>query len=166
MRDGLNEIKFWNITAQEVALILETDTENGLSREEAARRLKIFGRNTLKQNRRTDKLRILLRQLRSPLILVLIAAGVVTLLVSHFRDATFIFITVLANSLLGFWQENKAENALAELKTYLRQRTRVMRDGKEREIDAEETVLGDIIRLSQGDRVSADASIIFVNDFR
>ena len=108
----------------------------------------------------------MLRQLRSPLILVLIAAGVVTLLVSHFRDATFIFITVLANSLLGFWQENKAENALAELKTYLRQRTRVMRDGKEREIDAEETVLGDIIRLSQGDRVSADARIIFVNDFQ
>ncbi len=67
---------------------------------------------------------------------------------------------------MGFWQENKAENALAQLKTYLKQRARVIREGKEREINAEEIVIGDIIRLAQGDRVPADARIFFVNDFQ
>lgn len=162
----MQDTKFWSKTVEEGALVLETNIEGGLSQEEVESRQKTFGRNTFKTDKKTHGLVILLRQLKSPLILVLIAAGVVTLSISHYRDAIFIFVAVVVNSLLGFWQENKAENALSKLKTYLRQRARVIREGKEREIDAEDLVPGDIIRLAQGDRVPADARIIFINDFQ
>lgn len=158
--------KFWQISAEETAQLLETNIEFGLSVQEANDRLDAYGRNTFETSKRTSKIKIFLSQLKSPLILILIVAGIVTLGISHYRDAIFIFIAVVLNSILGFWQENKAENALAQLKTYLKQRARVIREGKEREINAEEIVIGDIIRLAQGDRVPADARIIFVNDFQ
>lgn len=149
-----------------VADLLDTSLSEGLSTQEAASRLSAYGRNALKSSEGPGKLRTFLNQLKSPLIFILIAAGIVTLLLSHYRDAVFIFIAVAVNSALGFWQENKAEQALAELKTYIKQRGRVIRDGKEREIDAEEMVPGDIVRLAQGDRVPADARVIFLSDFQ
>ncbi|MDQ3089628.1 MAG: HAD-IC family P-type ATPase [bacterium] len=160
------EKKFWNLSVEDTARLFETDIENGLSAEEAKERLVTFGKNALETSKRATWLPIFFNQLKSPLIFVLILAGIVTLSISHYKDAIFIFIAVVVNSVLGFYQENKAEKALAELKSYLKQRTRVIRDGKEREIDAEEIVPGDIIRLAQGDRVPADARIIFVNDFQ
>jgi Ca2+-transporting ATPase len=158
--------KFWQISVEEVAQLLETNIEIGLSAQEAKSRLDVYGKNIFETSKKTSKIKIFLSQLKSPLILILIVAGVVTLSISHYRDAIFIFIAVVVNSILGFWQENKAENALAQLKTYLKQRARVIREGKEREVNAEEIVVGDIIRLSQGDRVPADARVIFVNDFQ
>ena len=158
--------KFWNLPHKDVIELFETDTEKGLSSSDVNKRLEVFGRNTFESGKKTSKLTIFLSQLKSPLILILIAAGIITLVISHFSDAVFIFIAVIVNSILGYWQENKAERALAELKTYLKQRARVIRDGKEREIDAEEIVPGDIIRLAQGDRVPADARLVFVNDFQ
>lgn len=149
-----------------VADLLDTSLSEGLSTQEAASRLSAYGRNALKSSEGPGKLRTFLNQLKSPLIFILIAAGIVTLLLSHYRDTVFIFIAVAVNSALGFWQENKAEQALAELKTYIKQRGRVIRDGKEREIDAEEIVPGDIVRLAQGDRVPADARVIFISDFQ
>jgi len=166
MLTSLQEKKFWHLSVEDTARLFETDIENGLSTEDAKERLVTFGRNALETSKMAAWLPILFNQLKSPLILVLILAGIVTLGISHYKDAIFIFIAVIVNSLLGFYQENKAEKALTELKTYLKQRTRVIREGKEREIDAEEIVPGDIIRLAQGDRVPADARIIFVNDFQ
>ncbi len=158
--------KIWHLSYNETAQLFETDIERGLSEQEVTDRLSVFGRNTLGVTKKAVGLKIFLNQLKSPLILVLIAAGIVTLVISHYRDAIFIFIAVIVNSTLGFYQENKAEHALSELKTYLKQRARVIRDGNEREIDAEELVPGDIIRLAQGDRVPADARIMFANDFQ
>lgn len=143
-----------------------TDAERGLSEQSVADRLQVFGSNTLQVSKRAARLKIFLSQLKSPLILVLIAAGVITLAIAHYQDAIFIFVAVLVNSALGFYQENKAERALAELKTYLKQRARVIRGGKEREIDAVDLVPGDIIRLAQGDRVPADARVMYVSDFQ
>lgn len=166
MISHIHEKEFWKFTVEETERDLDTDTKQGLSSIEATERLKKFGRNTFKKAGKAGGIKIMLGQLKSPLILVLIAAGIVTVAVEHYRDAIFIFIAVVVNSLLGFWQENKAERALAELNTYLRQRVRVIRDGKEREIDAEEVVPGDIIRLAQGDRAPADARVVFVNDLQ
>lgn len=157
---------FWSLSSEETASLLETNVERGLSSQEVTDRLSVFGKNTITKSRRAIGFKIFLSQLKSPLILVLIFAGIVTLSTSHFQDAIFIFVAVIVNSALGFYQENKAERALTELKTYLKQRARVIRDGQEREIDAEELVPGDIIRLAQGDRVPADARIMYVNDFQ
>lgn len=166
MKTNSPQEKFWHLNPEAVADYLETDLESGLSAQDASDRLLKYGRNAFESTKGSSSFKIFLNQLKSPLILVLIFAGIITLAISHYRDAVFIFVAVIVNSILGFYQENKAERALAELKTYLKQRARVIRDGKEREIDAEEIVVGDIIRLAQGDRVPADARIIFVNDFQ
>lgn len=160
------DTKYWSLTPESVALIFNTDLKAGLSAQEAAARAAVHGRNIFEASQDSSALKTAFNQLKSPLILVLIAAGIVTLFLSHYRDAVFIFIAVIANSALGFWQENKAERALAELKTYIKQRSRIIRDGREQEVDAEEIVPGDIVRLAQGDRVPADARIIFANDFQ
>lgn len=157
---------FWHLSFEETALLFGTDVEKGLSAQDVKDRFLVFGKNTISTSKKTGALKIFLSQLKSPLIFVLIVAGIITLAISHYRDAIFIFVAVIVNSVLGFYQENKAERALSEIKTYLKQRARVIRDGKEREIDAEELVPGDIIRLAQGDRVPADARVMFVNDFQ
>src|SRR3990167_7820152 len=166
MDPNIQSRKFWQLSVGETAQLLEMDIEKGLSAQDVKDRLLAFGKNTISISKRAPGLKILLNQLKSPLILVLIFAGIITLFISHYRDAIFIFVAVVVNSALGFYQENKAERALAELKTYLKQRARVIRDGKEREIDAKELVPGDIIRLAHGDRVPADARVMFVNDFQ
>jgi P-type Ca2+ transporter type 2C len=166
MHIDVQDKKIWHLTPEETAHLFETDIKEGLSASEVQNRLLAFGKNTIGTSKKAVGLKIFLNQLKSPLILVLIVAGVITLAISHYRDAVFIFVAVVVNSALGFYQENKAERALSELKTYLKQRARVIREGKEREIDADELVPGDIIRLAQGDRVPADARVMFVNDFQ
>lgn len=166
MHTDLQNKKFWHLSPEEVAQLLETDAERGLSTQEVKDRLSAFGKNTISTSKNAVGLKIFLRQLESPLILVLIVAGIITLSISHYRDAIFIFVAVIVNSALGFYQENKAERALSEIKTYLKQRARVIRDGQEHEIDAEELVPGDIVRLAQGDRVPGDSRVMFVNDFQ
>src|SRR3989344_1318252 len=162
----VQNIPFWSLTVLSAVEVLQFDTQNGLSENEAGRRIKIFGPNVIEKPRRAPGLFILLNQFKSPLILILLFAGIVTLFIAHYRDALFIFAAVIANAALGFYQEYKAEKALAELKTYLKQRARVIRDGIEREIDAAELVPGDIVRLAQGDRIPADGRLMFVNDLQ
>ena len=166
MNPDIQNRNFWHLSFEETAEVFETDIEKGLSAQEVQSRLLAFGNNTISVSKKMPGLKIFLNQLKSPLILILIFAGIVTLAISHYQDAIFIFVAVVVNSALGFYQENKAERALSELKTYLKQRARVIRDGKEREVGAEELVPGDIIRLAQGDRVPADARVMFANDFQ
>ena len=163
---GIQKHSFSSLSVSEVIEILRTSSQGGISEEEAEERLKIFGLNIIEKSRQAPSFFILLNQFKSPLILILLFAGIVTLFLAHYRDAFFIFATLIANATLGFYQEYKAEKALAELKTYLKQRSRVIRDGVEHEIDATNLVPGDIIRLTQGDRVPADGRLLFVNDFQ
>jgi Ca2+-transporting ATPase len=164
---SLNPTKtFWNIAPEATATFFETDIDQGLAASVVKERQVAFGKNTISTAKRSSGLKIFFNQLKSPLIVVLIAAGIITLAIAHYRDAIFIFVAVIVNSALGFYQENKAERALAELKTYLKQRARVVRGGKEHAIDADDLVPGDIIKLAQGDRVPADARIVSVNDFQ
>ncbi len=154
---------FWAMSPEEILKVLETNSD-GLGDEEILRRRNIFGPNAIQEQRHLTRLKIIFNQLRSPLILVLIAAGSITLILKDWLDAAVIFAAVLANTAFGFYQENKAEHAVALLKTYLRTRARVRRGGSEHELDAEELVPGDVIHISQGDRIPADARIIFAND--
>ena len=160
------EKKFWSLPETDVVDILETDVRDGITEDESARRLTIYGANIIEPERRAVGLLILLEQFKSPLIIILAVAGVVTLLTGHIRDSVFILAALAVNVGLGFYQEHKAERALAGLKTYLRQRARVIRGGVEKEVDAASLVPGDIIRIAQGDRVPADARLVFVNDLQ
>lgn len=137
----------------------------GLNNDEAAEKLLFFGANVIRQKSRLLKIKIIVNQFKSPLILILIFASIFTFLLGEMLNTAVILAAVVANTIFGFWQENKAEHALEFLKSYIRTRTRVRRSGMEREIDARDLVPGDIIRITQGDRVPADCRLIFVNSF-
>lgn len=157
---------FWTLSIPAVVGALETDPEKGISEEEARERLRVFGPNMIEKPSQTSAFFILLGQFKSPLILILLGAGFATLFIAHYRDALFIFAAVIANALLGFYQEHKAEEALGELAAYLKQRSRVIRGGIEHEIDAADLVPGDVVVLAQGDRIPADARLTAVNDLQ
>lgn len=157
---------FWALPVSEIVVDLQTDIQNGISQEEAEGRLKVFGSNVIEKSRLAPWFFILLNQFKSPLIFILLFAGIATFFITHYRDAFFIFAAVIVNAVLGFYQEHRAERALAELKTYLTQRSRVIRGGMELEIDAANLVPGDVMRLTQGDRVPADGRLVFTNDFQ
>lgn len=154
---------FWSMDAKEVLGVLKTNL-SGLNDEEVAARLKTFGQNVIKEYRRLSRVKIALHQLRSLLIIILIVAGVITIFLGEWIETGVIFAAVLVNIVFGFWQENKAETVLELLKTYIRTRARVRRNGQEHGINASELVPGDIIRITQGDRVPADLRLLFVNN--
>jgi Ca2+-transporting ATPase len=154
---------FWALTVTETLEALETSKE-GLTEKTAEARLKLFGKNSLPRKIKATRLRIFLNQFRNPLIFLLLVAGVITVVAKDYYESWIIFAAAFLNMLLGFYQENKAENALEHLKSYIKERTRVIRENREYEIDAAELVPGDIIHIAQGDRVPADARLIYVND--
>lgn len=155
---------FWSLPEQEVFHLLET-TIGGLSEEEALKRLSVFKENTIRERHRSSWIGILAHQFRSPLIIILIAAGGINIFLREWIETGVIFAAVFINTILGFWQENKAETVLELLKSYVRTRARVRRGGNEREIDASQLVPGDVVRIVQGDRIPADARLVFVNNF-
>ena len=157
---------FWALSGEETVKTLQTDLKIGLSEEEAKIRLATCGANIIEKPKKVFWFATFINQFKSPLILILAFAAGVTFFISHYRDMFFILSAVVVNVVLGFYQEFKAEKALEELKTYLKQRARVIRGGVEREIEAANLVPGDIIRLTQGDRVPADGRLMFVNDFQ
>ena len=158
------EKSFWALPIHECLNILETSHE-GLSEEEAKKRSFVFGPNAIPEKSKITKTKIFLNQLRSPLIFILLIAGIITIFLKDYTDAAFIIVAALINCVLGFYQENKAETALSHLKTYIEKRTRILRDGHEYEIDAKQLVPGDVIHISQGERIPCDARLIYTNNF-
>lgn len=154
---------FWALLPEEVIGILDS-SDKGLADEEIKNRLDFFGRNILPKGKRATRFRIFVNQFKSPLILVLVTAALITISIGNYKDAAFILAAVIVNTFLGFYQENKAETALQSLASYLKERIRVIRDDREFEVDAEEVVPGDIIRLVQGSRTPADARITYAKD--
>ena len=111
----INQAKeYWAISPSETLADLIT-SEEGLSIEEAEERLKL-GQNIIKRSWRTGRFRILANQFKSSLILILVFAALVTAFLGDYKDMIFIVVAIIINATLGFYQENKAERALAELK--------------------------------------------------
>ena len=128
----------------------------GLSSKEAADRQREFGLNTLPSRKVPSLMMIFLSQFLSPLIYILILAGGLSLFLREWEDAGFIFAVILLNSIVGAWQENKAEKNAAALQKLLKIRCLVRRDGAEKELSSEELVPGDIVFLETGSKVPAD----------
>ena len=139
---------------------------NGLTQKEAEKRLKKYGLNKLPEEKPPSKLRLFLEQLKSPLVYILLIAGLVTLFLGDYSDAVVIFGAVLLNTFVGYFQEKKAGQALRTLKKVLQAKTIVIRNGREIEVSQKNIVPGDIIFLRAGDKVSADARIIEAHNLK
>jgi len=139
---------------------LGADSTRGLEPDEAGARLRRSGANRLETQARTTWVRVLLRQFGDVLIAILAVAAAVSFAIGEVLDACAILAILILNGLLGFLQEWRAERALAALQGMLSQRCTVLRGGKEREIDAESLVPGDIVTLASGDRVPADLRLL------
>ncbi|HZX12135.1 MAG TPA: cation-translocating P-type ATPase [Candidatus Nanoarchaeia archaeon] len=137
-------------------------SQEGLSSKEAKRRLSEYGENVLKKTKRISALRLLLRQFQSFIVMVLVAAGAVSYLVGERLDGLVIGAIVLLNAILGFIQEFKAERAIEALRKLSAPKARVIREGKNCEIDAKEVVPGDVLVIEEGSFISADARLISI----
>jgi Ca2+-transporting ATPase len=138
---------------------LKTQKE-GLTKEEAAFRLQKYGLNEIKEKDGVSKLKIFLSQFRSPLVWILLAALIISLIAKESTDAIVIGVVLLINSVLGFGQEYKAEKAIASLKKMEAEKAEVIRNNEKRMIDAKELVPGDIIVIDEGDKIPADCRIL------
>jgi len=135
-------------------------SELGLTSEEARERLQKFGANRLAEAEKISRLQILLHQFKSPLIYILLIAGVVTFFLEEYKDTGVIAGILIINAIIGYIQEVKAEKQVQALKKMLVAKARVIRDGKEIEISGEAVVSGDIVLLASGGRVPADIRLM------
>ena len=137
----------------------DTVPERGLSSAEAASRLAAGGRNVLPAPRPVPLWRRVAAQLRDPLVLVLLAAAVLTLATGDWTDASVILLVIVVNTAAGVIQEVKADHAISALTQLAAPEARVIRDGGQRQIPAAEVVAGDLLVLAEGDIVPADARV-------
>jgi len=157
-------IKPWALSPAEVIEKLGS-SELGIADKEAESRLAKYGKNIFTRREKVNFFLLFLKQFLSPLIFLLIGAGIITIVLHEWVNTVIIFLAVLLNVCLGFYHEHHAENILDKLLTYIKDRAKVQRDGKEEEIDSILLVPGDIVKLSYGSRVPADARIISTNNF-
>lgn len=139
---------------------LGSNQQNGLSANEVAAGLARHGANRLAEKAPRPAWQKFLDQFKSLLVLILIGAAVLAGAIGDLKDAIVIGIVVLLNATLGFFQEHRAEAALAALKNMLAPTARVRRDGQVQQIEAVDLVPGDILLLEAGDRIPADARVL------
>ena len=161
---------FHTKTAEQTLSELLTDKSSGLTEEQAAELAATHGKNELKEKKKKGVIAKFIDQFKDVMILILIAAAVISFTLAcieyadtghgEFFEPILILLIVILNAVMGVVQEGKAEKALDALKGMSAQNARVIRDGKERIINACDLVPGDIIKLEAGDFVPADARLI------
>ena len=155
---------YWSIPAE--ALLAQLDTRiSGLSSGEARARLDDVGANAIRAGRGASALTTFARQFRSPLVLILIFAAVVSGIVGEGSEAVIIGVIVLASCVLSFTQEYGASRAMQALTARIARKALVLRDGREALLPVEAIVPGDIVRLSAGNLVPADGILLETRDF-
>lgn len=154
--------------ALSIERVLEEAKTNlqGLAGHEAEARLRVIGPNTLKEKKADSFLVLFGRQFLSPLIYVLFVAALIVFAMGHTTDGGIILFVLFFNALVGSIQEGRAQNTLLALKKFVETNATVVREGKEIIVDAAKIVPGDIIILQEGEKVPADARIIFSNALR
>ena len=146
-------------------------TENGLTSEQARRRSAETGKNKLAEGKKTPLILRFLSQFADPMIIILIAAAVISAITSVLQkefpsDVIIIMFVVIVNAILGVYQESKAEKAIEALQKMAAATTKVLRDGKVCEIPSEDLTVGDVVLLEAGDAVPADGRIFESASFK
>ena len=157
------EIQWHAVPLETVIANLQTNTTSGLTRAEASNRIAVYGKNELPRGRAVTWWEMLFRQFKSPLVYILVIASVFTIWLEEWVDTTVILLSVIVNTLIGFYQEYHANHLLEKLKTLVRVEALVMREGGLHPLDAAELVPGDIIELKTGSKVPADARLLEIH---
>ena len=160
----MKKMKYYSESVEEVLAEVKSSAE-GLTGEEAAARLAEYGKNKLAEKKKVPLIVRFFKQMADPMILVLIAAAVVSLVTAiinkeDFADPIIIMTVVIINAILGVYQENKAEKAIEALQEMSAATSKVRRDGVVKIIHSEELVPGDVVELEAGDQVPADGRLI------
>ncbi|HOW60357.1 MAG TPA: cation-transporting P-type ATPase [Candidatus Moranbacteria bacterium] len=163
------EKQIYNLNADEI-LEKFSATKKGLSSQEANLRLKKNGPNMVRKKQAWSWFSLLFRQFNDALVWILLVAAFLALLFEEYRDTTIILLIVFINAIIGFFQEFRAEKTLENIRKLTTDKAIVMRDGKKIEIDSRFLVAGDVICLSSGDTVPADAYLLegydlYANEF-
>jgi len=154
----------WHSTELDAVLKhLEADPAQGLSQDEAARRLAQYGSNELTREKRASPVALFIAQFKNTLIIILLVATVLSALLGEIVDAAIISVIVLFCAVLGFVQEYRAERALDALKRMLAPTINVLRDGVATRIASRELVPGDVMLLEAGDRIPADGRLVEIH---
>ncbi len=148
----------WHSSSSEEVFKYLDSSPQGVSKEEADKRLEAFGYNVVPEEKRAGPLFKFLRQLHDPLIYILLASGAITIFLQHYIDSAIIFAVVMVNATIGFLQERSAEETIKELKKIVEIKTSVIRKNPI-VIPAKELVPGDVITLEAGMKVPADARV-------
>ena len=146
-------------TGQQVLRDLQTE-KTGLSAREAEARLERYGPNALREGKKKGVVQVFLEQFKDLLVVILMAAAVISALSSNWESTLVIFAVLILNAMLGTIQYFKAEKSLESLKAMSAPLARVLRDGKRVEVPAAQIVPGDILVLEAGDMVAADGRIL------
>ncbi len=164
-QSNLNKISpsFWSVSVNDLMTNLQTSPQS-LTREDARQRLVQFGENLLRPKKQSNNLLLFVSQFKSPIVLILIFAAGLSFFLRDAVDAIIILTIVFISSLLGFWQEKSAANAVEKLLAIVQTKTVVLRDGSPSEIPVEEVVRGDVVILSAGASIPGDCVIIESKD--
>ncbi|HAN76012.1 MAG TPA: magnesium-transporting ATPase [Planktothrix sp. UBA8402] len=162
----LEPIKTWHtLDAEKVLKVLDSNPETGLTAEQVTQRQQQYGLNELKEAPGRSTLEILWDQFTNIMLVMLIAVAIVSAVIDFRKgnfpkDAVAIFSIVILNGMLGYFQESRAEQALAALKRMSSPRVRVVREGKMQELAAKELVPGDIMFLEAGVQIPTDGRLV------
>ena len=157
---NLSEQKWHALEPATVFASLNTDPTQGLTTAEAENRLNVYGPNQIHEGRRASSWKMILTQFKETLILILIAAAIISIAVGEGIDAAVILTIVFASAGLGFYQERRAEQSLALLRKMAAPTATVVRDSERKIVSTGTLVPGDILILNSGDKISADSRII------
>lgn len=151
---------WYQLDPEEVLRKLQSSAETGLTEAEAQQRLREYGPNELIEKEAKSPWRILFEQMAEPMVLILIAAALISIILKEYIDAVVIILIVIINAAIGVSQEYRAEKAIAALKKLALPTVKVRRDGHPMTVSSRDLVPGDIVRLEAGDFAPADGRLI------
>ena len=160
----MKEDRFHAMTIEETFQTFHTSKE-GLTNAEAQKRLEKHGKNELPRKKPDSLLKIFISELLDPIIMLLVVAILASISVGEYIDAIAITMIITIDLIMGTVQEKKANSTAEALSNLVKERVKVARDGKEVLVDSTEIVIGDLIYLESGDKISADLRIIESHNF-
>ena len=157
---NIQDPKYWHVLSSDQLLKDLQTSSSGLSQQEVGIRREVFGPNKLPDKSQISMIKMIIGQLINPLIFILIAAAIASVAIGEGKDAIFIFLVILINTVIGVYQEYNAEKSASNLTKLLRIKAKVKRTDEVSEIDSEDLVPGDLVILESGNKVPADLRLI------